>query len=88
MTKPQAKSWEYVPNLEDEKDYVVEFELWNLRTMIRDITKNSRAESPVYQQVILPHLQKIVTKLEKLESKINRELDIDGYKTIDELING
>jgi hypothetical protein len=88
MTKPQAKSWEYIPNLEDEKDYVVEYELWNLHTMIRDITKNPRAESPVYQQVILPHLQKLVAKLEKLESKINRELDIDGYKTIDELING
>ena len=88
MTKPQAKSWEYIPNLEDEKDYVVEFELWNLHTMISDIRKNPRAESPVYQQVILPHLQKLVTKLEKLESKINRELDIDGYKTIDELING
>lgn len=88
MTKLPAKSWEYIPNLEDEKDYVVEFELWNLRAMIRDITKNPRAESPVYQQVILPHLQKLVTKLEKLESIINRELDIDGYKTIDELING
>jgi hypothetical protein len=88
MTKPQAKSWEYVPNLEDEKDYVVEFEIYNLRAMMYDITKNPRAESPVYQQVILPHLQKLVTKLEKLESKINRELDIDGYKTIDELING
>ena len=88
MTKPQAKSWEYIPNLEDEKDYVVEFELWNLRAMIRDIHKNPRAGSPVYQQVILPHLQKLVAKLEKLESKINRELDIDGYKTIDELING
>lgn len=87
MTKPQAKSWEYIPNLEDEKDYVVEFELWNLRAMIRDITKNPRVDSPVYQQVIIPHLQKLVTKLEKLESKINRELDIDGYKTIDELIN-
>jgi len=87
MTKPQAKSWEYIPNLEDEKDYVVEFELWNLRAMIRDITKNPRVDSPVYQQVIIPHLQKLVTKLEKLESKINRELDIDGYKTTDELIN-
>ena len=68
--------------------YDKKFELYNLRAMMRDIHKNPRAESPVYQQVILPHLQKLVTKLEKVESKLNRELDIDGYKTIDELING
>jgi len=88
MTKPQAKSWEYVPNLEDEKEYVVELELYNLRAMIRDITKNPRSESPVYQKVILPHLRHLINKLEILEDKLNRELDIDGYKTIDELING
>ena len=88
MTKPQAKSWEYVPNLEDEKEYVVELELYNLRAMIRDIHKNPRTESPVYQQVILPHLRHLINKLEILEDKLNRELDIDGYKTIDELING
>ena len=87
MTKPQAKSWDYIPNLEDEKDYVVEFELYNLRAMIRDITKNPRAESPVYQKVILPHLRHLIDKLEILDDKLNRELDIDGYKTIDELIN-
>lgn len=87
MTKPPAKSWEYIPNLEDEKEYVVEYELWNLRAMIRDINKNPHAESPVYQQVILPHLQKLIDQLARLESKINRELDIDGYKTIDELVN-
>ena len=87
MTKLPAKSWEYVPNLEDEKDYVVEFELVNLRAMIRDITKNPRVESPVYQQIILPHLQELINKLESLEDKVNRELDIDGYKTIDELVN-
>lgn len=87
MTKLPAKSWEYVPNLEDEKDYVVEFELLNLRAMIRDITKNPRVESPVYQQIILPHLQELINKLESLEDKVNRELDIDGYKTIDELVN-
>jgi hypothetical protein len=88
MTKPPAKSWEYIPNLEDEKEYVVEYELWNLRAMIRDINKNPHVESPVYQQVILPHLQKLIDQLTRLESKINRELDIDGYKTIDELVNG
>lgn len=87
MTKLPAKSWEYVPNLEDEKDYVVEFELLNLRAMIRDITKNPRVESPVYQKIILPHLQELINKLESLEDKVNRELDIDGYKTIDELVN-
>lgn len=87
MTKLPAKSWEYVPNLEDEKDYVVEFELLNLRAMIHDITKNPRVESPVYQQIILPHLQELINKLESLEDKVNRELDIDGYKTIDELVN-
>lgn len=87
MTKLPAKSWDYVPNLEDEKDYVVEYELYNLRAMICNINNNPHAKSPVYQQVILPDLQKLVTKLEKLESKINRELDIDGYKTIEEIVH-
>jgi len=88
MTKPPAKSWEYVPNLEDEKEYVVGFELYNLREMINNINNNPLAESPVYKQVIIPHLQNLIVKLEVLEDKINRELDINGYKTIDELING
>jgi hypothetical protein len=88
MTKPPAKSWEYIPNLEDEKEYVVGFELYNLRAMINNINNNPLAESPVYKQVIIPHLQQLIDKLAMLEEKINQELDIDGYKTIDELVNG
>jgi hypothetical protein len=87
MTKPPAKSWEYVPNLEDEKEYVVGFELYNLREMINNINNNPLAESPVYKQVIIPHLQNLIVKLEVLEDKINRELDIDGCKTIEDIIH-
>lgn len=87
MTKPPAKSWEYIPNLEDEKDCVIQFELWNLRAIISNINNNPLAESPVYQQVIIPHLQKLIDKLEILEDKINRELDIDGYKTIEDILH-
>lgn len=87
MSKPPEKSWEYIPNLEDEKDGVIEFELWNLRAIISNINENPFANSPVYQQVIIPHLQKLIDKLETLEDKVNRELDIDGYKTIEDIIH-
>jgi hypothetical protein len=87
MTKLPAKSWEYIPNLEDEKDCVIQFELWNLRAIISNINNNPLVDSPVYQQVIIPHLQKLIDKLETLEDKINRELDIDGYKTIEDILH-
>ena len=88
MTKPPTKSWEYIPNLEHEKDCIIQFELLNLRTIISNINNNNPlAESPVYQQVIIPHLQKLIDKLETLEDKINRELDIDGYKTIEDILH-
>lgn len=87
MTKPPAKSSKYIPNLENEQDYVVEFELYNLRGMICNINNNPHAESPVYKRVIIPHLQKLIDKLELLEEKINRELEIDGGKTIEDIIN-
>tara|TARA_B100000524_G_C23641097_1_gene366669 strand:- start:85 stop:351 length:267 start_codon:yes stop_codon:yes gene_type:complete len=86
MSKPPEKSWEYIPNLEDEKDCVIQFELWNLRSIISNINNKPLAESPVYQRVIIPYLQKLINKLETLEDKINRELDIDGYKTIEDII--
>jgi hypothetical protein len=86
MSKPPEKSWEYIPNLEDEKDCVIQFELWNLRAIISNINNKPFAESPVYQRVIIPYLQKLIEKLGTLEDKINRELDIDGYKTIEDII--
>ena len=87
MSKPPEKSWGYIPNLEDEKDCVIQFELWNLRAIISNINNNPLVESPVYQHVIIPHLQKLIDKLETLEDKINRELDIDGFKTIEDIIH-
>ena len=87
MTKLPAKSWDYVPNLEDEKDYVVEFELWNLRAILRNITQNKRSDSPVYQTLVIPHLQELVDKLETLQAKLDREIETDGDKTIYDLVD-
>jgi hypothetical protein len=87
MTKLPAKSWDYVPNLEDEKEYVVEFELWNLRAMLRNITENQRAESPVYQKLVIPHLQELVDKLETLDAKLDREIETGGDKTVYNLVD-
>lgn len=88
MTKLPAKSWEYIPELEDEKDYVVDLELWNLCAILRNITQNRRAESPVYQKLVIPHLQELVDKLETLQAKLDREIDTGGDKTIYDLIEG
>ena len=88
MTKLPAKSWDYVPNLEDEKDYVVDLELWNLCAILRNITQNRRAESPVYQKLVIPHLQELVDKLETLQAKLDREIETGGDKTIYDLIEG
>jgi len=87
MTKLPAKSWDYIPELEYEKDYVVEFELWNLRAILRNINKNKRAASPVYQKLVIPHLQELVDKLETLEAKLDREIETDGDKTIYDLVD-
>ena len=88
MDKLPENTPEYISNLENEKDYVIEFELYNLYAMINNINNNNPyAKSPVYQQIIIPHLQQLIKKLELLEDKVIRELDIDGYKTIDEIIN-
>jgi hypothetical protein len=88
MTKLPAKSWEYIPELEDEKDYVVDLELWNLCAILRNITQNRRAESPVYQKLVIPHLQELVDKLETLQAKLDREIETGGDKTIYDLIEG
>ena len=86
MSKPPTKQWEYISDLEDENLYVVGFELWNIETLIRNINNNPRSESPVYQKIIIPHLRKLYKKLETLEEKINHELEIDGDKSIYELV--
>ena len=88
MTKLPAKSWEYIPELEDEKDYVVDLELWNLCAILRNITQNRRAESPVYQKLVIPLLQELVDKLETLQAKLDREIETGGDKTIYDLIEG
>lgn len=75
MSKQPTKTWTYEPNLEDEKEYIVEYEIINLQTMICKIISSPHGNSPIYKNVIIPHLKQLVTKLELIDKEIGQHLE-------------
>lgn len=75
MSKQPTKTWTYEPNLEDEKEYVVEYEIINLQAMIKKIFSSPHGNSPIYKNIIIPHLKQLVTKLQLIDEQINDHLE-------------
>lgn len=75
MSKQPTKTWTYEPNLEDEKEYVVEYEIINLQTMICKIFSSPHGNSPIYKNIIIPHLKQLVTNLQLIDEQIIDHLE-------------
>lgn len=86
MSKQPTKTWTYEPNLEDEKEYVVEYEIINLQAMIKKIYSSPLAESPIYKNVIVPHLKELITKLQIIDEQINDHIEKRNYIQIMDIV--
>lgn len=86
MNKPPEKTVEYIPNIDDEKEYIIEYELFQLKSKIKSIEDGYHHDSPVYKKIILPSLHSLIEKLEKLDEKIDDEVEKYHFPGIDYLI--
>jgi hypothetical protein len=86
MNKPPEKTIEYIPNVDDEKEYIIEYELCLLRSKIKSIEDGYHHDSPVYKNIILPSLHSLIEKLEKLDEKIDDEVEKYHFQGIEYLI--
>ena len=74
-------------NLEDEKEYVVEFEIINLSKIIENIQNESPySDSPVYTKVIIPELLNIISKLNKLDTNLKDSIIKKSKASINDII--
>ncbi len=86
MNKPPEKTIEYVPNIDDEKEYVIEYELCQLRSKIKSIEDGYHHDSPVYKNIIIPSLINLIKTLEILNEKIDDENENNDCQDIDLLV--
>lgn len=87
MNKPPEKIIEYVPEINDELNDIIDFELCNIAKSIQQIQDGYHAKSPIYKKVIIPHLTELIYKLEYIESNLVTELNNHTNKSLNELID-
>jgi len=73
-------------NLEDEQEYIVQFEILNLQSIINNIYVRPRSDSPIYQHIIIPQVKKLIETLEKLDVTIGEEIEKKSNKSINDLL--
>lgn len=87
MNKPPEKTIEYIPEINDELNDIIDYELCNISKSIQHIQNGYHAKSPIYNKVIIPHLKELIYKLEYIESNLMKELNNNTNKSLDELID-
>jgi hypothetical protein len=87
MNKPPEKTIEYIPEIDDELNDIIDYELCNISKSIQQIQDGYHAKSPIYNKVIIPHLKELIYKLEYIETKIITEVSKNTNKSLDELID-
>jgi hypothetical protein len=86
MNKPPEKTIEYIPNVDDEKEYIIEYELCQLRSKIKSIEDGYHHDSPVYKNIIIPSLTNLIKTLEILNEKIDDETENSNCQGIELLL--
>lgn len=71
MNKPPEKTIEYIPNIDDEKEYVIDVEIIQLTTKIESIKNGFHHNSPVYNKLIIPQLHILIDKLVYIQKIID-----------------
>lgn len=87
MNKPPEKTIEYVPDINDELNDIIDYELCNISKIIQHIQNGYHAKSPIYNKIIIPHLTELIYKLEYIESNLMKEMNNNTHKSLDELID-
>lgn len=87
MNKPPEKTIEYIPDIDDELNDIIDYELCNISKSIQHIQEGYHAKSPIYNKVIIPHLKELIYKLEYIESQLITEVSKNTNKSLDELID-
>ena len=87
MNKPPEKIIEYIPDMNDELNDIIDYELCNISKSIQHIQDGYHAKSPIYNKVIIPHLTELIFKLEYIESKLIIDISNNTNKSLEELID-
>lgn len=87
MNKLPEKIIEYVPEINEELNDIIDYELCNISKNIQHIQDGYHAKSPIYNKIIIPHLKDLIYKLEYIETNLIREMNNNTSKSLDELID-
>lgn len=87
MNKPPEKTIEYNPDINDELNDIIDYEICNISKSIQHIQDGYHTKSPIYNKVIIPHLKALIYKLEYIESGLMKEIHNNTNKSLDELID-